>query len=94
MKLTLRKNPKVVSEQRPGSKDTWFAEIEGFVTGVGKTRAEAVDALVRGNLGRFGITEWFDSDPESPTPDCEWKASPNSGTDTSRVDDILREANK
>ncbi len=41
-------------------------------SGTGKTRAEAIDSLVRANLDTFGITEWEENDPESKTPRTVW----------------------
>jgi hypothetical protein len=83
VRLTLERNKKRVAAQEIGCKDEWRAEVEGFpVPGIGKTRAEAISALLRGNLERFDITELVDRDSESTTPETVWKSrqvSPDHG---------------
>jgi len=50
----------------------WKASAPGLNMGVGNTRAEAIDSLVRSNLDAFGITSWIDRDHRSETPETRW----------------------
>lgn len=75
MEMTLSRNP-----ERGRCKDEWRVEVKGFpLAGIGHTRADATDALVRSNLELFGISQRFDIDPESPNVECFWRPKPEAG---------------
>lgn len=73
MKLTLARNP-----GRLGCTDEWTARFsdapEGTRPGIGKTRSDALGALLSANLELFGISERLDLDPLSELPECRWTA--------------------
>lgn len=79
MKLTLHRKP-----QRLGCTDEWTARLsdapEGTRPGIGKTRSDALGALLAANLGLFGIAERVDLDPLSELPECRCvaQAAPSS----------------
>lgn len=60
-------------KRKPGDNlKEWKASAEGLVSGVGNSRAEALDSLVRSNLQVFGITSWIDRDWRSETLETRW----------------------
>jgi hypothetical protein len=68
MNIVLTRDPAKLGERKE-----WAAEADGLKNkGIGKTRAEALDSLVRANCEAFGISQWTEIDPLSPVPETHW----------------------
>lgn len=60
-----------------GKKNEWIAQSDTCENiGIGHTRADAIDSLIRSNLEIFGIKSWTDIDELSQTPKTVWKYTP------------------
>lgn len=61
--------------------------------GIGKTRAEAIDSLVRANVEAFGIEEWTEIDPLSSVVQTDWVTQMFAAVEPKTYDEILASDN-